>query len=232
MSKSLSGNYRIRKQQVKTAKGRTSSSINWLKRHINDPYVRLAKAQGYVSRAAFKLLEIDEKYKLISDANVIIDIGAAPGGWLQVVAEKKKKNTIFIGIDLLKISLLLPNLELVQGNFLAKDVQTNIIKNLVSKPDLIVSDIAVSASGDRSLDHLRNTELIMSVIEFAGANLEKNGNLIFKLIRGKNEQIVFQACKKSFGFVKMMKPKASYSDSAEMYVICLGKLKNGPDFFI
>ena len=224
MNKELVHNYRTKKQQIKTAKGRTNSSTSWLRRHINDPYVQLAKIQGYLSRAAFKLLEIDKKYKLISTANVIIDIGAAPGGWLQVIDEKRKKHAIILGIDLLKISLSIPNLILIQGNFLEEDVQINIKKNLAAKPDLIISDMAISTSGDKSLDHLRNSELIMSVIGFAKNNLEKNGNLIFKLIQGKNEQMILQSCKQSFTFVKMMKPKVSYSGSAEMYIVCLNKL--------
>lgn len=105
MTQEVIGRYRPKKQQVRTARGSVNSSVNWLRRHINDPYVHLARKQGYVSRAAFKLIEIEEKYKLINRSNTIIDVGAAPGGWLQVIASKKKSNVSLIGIDLLKISL-------------------------------------------------------------------------------------------------------------------------------
>jgi len=224
MTQELIGNYRPKKQKVKTARGRTTSSSNWLRRHINDPYVHLAKKQNYASRAAFKLIEIDEKYKLISHSNAIIDIGAAPGGWLQVIANKKKKNAKLIGVDLLEISLNLPDIILIQGNFLEEAIQEEIKAKINIKPDLIVSDMASSASGDRSLDHLRSSELVISVIEFAKSMLEKNGNLVLKSIRGKEESEILRVCKQFFSSTKIFKPQASYKDSAEVYIICLKRL--------
>ena len=224
MTHDVIDNYRPKKQRVRTAKGRTNSSNSWLQRHINDPYVHLAKKYNYASRSAFKLLEIDEKYKLIIKSNTIIDIGAAPGGWLQVISNRKKKNAQLIGIDLLKISLLIPDAILIQGNFLETEIQNQIQAVLNTKADLIVSDMASASSGDRNLDHLRNSELIDSVIEFANSVLNTNGSLILKSIRGQEESSILIACKKFFTHVKLFKPKARYKNSAEIYIICINKL--------
>ncbi|AEI89127.1 MAG: 23S rRNA U2552 (ribose-2'-O)-methylase RlmE/FtsJ [Candidatus Midichloria mitochondrii] len=224
MTQEVIRRYRTKKQQVKTARGRANSSVDWLRRHINDPYVHLAKKQGFVSRAAFKLIEIEEKYKLINRSSSIIDIGAAPGGWLQVIMSKKKNNVCLIGTDLLKIALDIPGLILIQGNFLEAPIQDQIKTSLSKKPDLILSDMAAESCGDRSLDHLRSAELVNSAIEFAQTILDKGGNLVFKLIRGKEEADILKMCKKLFSVVKIFKPKSSYSDSAEIYTICLNRL--------
>lgn len=216
--------YRPKKERVRTAKGRDRSSSEWLRRHINDPYVHLAKKHNYLSRAAFKLIEIDDKYKLITKAASIIDIGAAPGGWLQVIESRKKNGIKVIGVDLLDINLSFSDLILIKGNFLEESVHLNIKEVFGSNIDLILSDMATSSTGDRELDHLRNSELVDSVIEFSKEMLKKDGNLIFKYIRGSEEAKIIRFCRSIFSKVKVFKPESSYKNSAEIYVICLSKL--------
>ena len=221
--KSKSG-YRTKKQNVKTARGRTNSSVSWLRRNINDPYVKMAKQEGYVSRAAFKLLQIEEKFKIIKKSSSIIDLGAAPGGWLQVLSALKKENGLIVGVDLINISISLPDVVLIKGDFLDDEIQDNIISLLSSSPDLIVSDMATAAVGDRGLDHIRNSELVNMVIDFAERHLKEKGSMIIKTIRGGEEAAILKKCKGMFSKVKLFKPDSSYSESAEIYIISLNRL--------
>lgn len=216
--------YRAKKHRVKTAKGRSNSSNHWLQRHINDPYVQMAKKEGYVSRAAFKLLDIDAKYQVIGKAHTILDLGAAPGSWLQVLSSKNPTAAI-VGVDLVEIDLNLPNTHTVVGNFLDPDIQQKILLPFDElRPELIVSDMAVSSSGERNLDHIRNSELNFAVLDFAEKFLQKNCHLLTKLIRGGEEKNLLHIARKQFAHVKLFKPETSYSDSSEIFMICLNKL--------
>ena len=216
--------YRNKKQNVKTARGRSNSSVSWLRRNINDPYVKLAKQEGYVSRAAFKLLQVEEKFKVIKKSSYIIDLGSSPGGWLQVLANYKKRSGAILGLDLTPLAIDLPDIIFINGDFLEDDIQDRVISELGAYPDLILSDMASAAIGDKGLDHIRSAALVSSVIDFANKHLQKKGSLVMKLIRGGEEAELLKLCRTLFSRVKLFKPDSSYSDSAEIYIIALNKL--------
>ncbi|AIF81300.1 ribosomal RNA large subunit methyltransferase J [endosymbiont of Acanthamoeba sp. UWC8] len=215
--------FRNTKQKLKTAKGRKIGSINWLQRHINDPYVNLCKKKGYRSRAAFKLLEIDEKFKILNNVKCIIDLGAAPGGWLQIAKEKANKAKI-IGIDLKEIKPV-EGVLLIEGDFLELIDNNEFQGALPDKVDVVLSDMAANACGDRQIDHLRLVELVGFALEFAFKKLNKGGCFVAKLLKGKEEKFLLDEAKKHFQTVKYFKPDASYDDSSEVYLIAL-KFKN------
>ena len=210
---------------VKTAKGRKISSTRWLQRQLNDPYVQLAKQEGYRSRAAYKLKEIDEKYKLFSKGQVVIDLGAAPGGWSQVASQKILSGTPWGGkilaIDLLAIEPL-PNVKTLQQNFLSLD--ENDILNWLDgqKVDVVLSDMAASASGHTLTDHLLIMQLCEDAFSFAQEHLKEGGAFVAKILQGGTENELLKLLKTHFSKVKHFKPKSSRSESAEMYVVCLG----------
>ena len=216
--------YRNKKQNVKTARGRSNSSVSWLRRNINDPYIKLARQEGYVSRAAFKILQIEEKFKILRKSSHIIDLGSSPGSWLQVLVKFRKTSGSILGLDLTPLSVNLPDMEFIQGDFLDDEIQDQIVHRLGSYPDLILSDMAAAAMGDKGLDHIRSAALVASVLEFAEKNLQKKGNLIMKLIRGGEEAELLKKCRSLFSRVKLFKPDSSYSDSAEIYIISLNRL--------
>lgn len=213
--------YRNKKQQVKTAGGRKMSSIKWLHRHLNDPYVGLAKAKGFRSRAAFKLKDIFEKYPDFKRAKVVIDLGCAPGGWLQVLRETCPKATV-IGLDLKEVEPV-EGVELIVGDFLEEEVYQELERILGDKKvDLLLSDMAANSSGDKQIDHFRNVELIEMAIEFASHHLEVGGNMVAKFLRGREEEQLRARLKQSFKAIKLFKPDTSYADSSEVFLIALG----------
>ncbi|ETO34572.1 23S rRNA methylase [Reticulomyxa filosa] len=208
-------------KNLKTARGRKISSIKWLERHLNDPFVNLAKQKGYRSRAAFKLVEINEKYNILKDAKIVIDIGAAPGGWLQVLKEKCSKNAKIIGIDLKEIDPI-DGVICMVGDFTLEE-NTNKLQDLLdAKADLILSDMAANACGDRQIDHLRIVGLAEIALEFTLQNLCKGGNFVAKMLKGAEEKKLLDEMRKYFSNVRYFKPKASYDESAEIYIVALG----------
>ena len=213
---------------VKTAKGRRPSSTRWLQRQLNDPYVQLAKKEGYRSRAAYKLIEIDEKFKIFKKGQIIVDLGAAPGGWSQVAANKidvsKNWGGKVFAIDLLLMNEL-PGVKILQGDFLKLSEKD--ISNWLgcSKIDVVLSDMAASSSGHTQTDHIRIMQLCEDAFLFANDYLNEGGAFIAKILRGGTENELLAMLKKSFKQVKHFKPKSSRSDSAEMYVVCLGYRK-------
>ncbi len=212
--------FRNKKQQVKTAGGRKMSSVKWLHRHLNDPYVSLAKAKGYRSRAAFKLRDIFAKYSDFKNARVIIDLGCAPGGWLQVLRELCPKG-IIIGLDLKEV-VPVDGVNLIIGDFLEESVYKKLEAVLEgNKVDLLLSDMAANSSGNKEMDHFRNVELIDMAIDFASSNLEVGGNFVAKFLRGKEEEQLRLRLKKYFKTIKLFKPDTSYSDSSEVFLIAL-----------
>lgn len=221
---SIINGVRTTKQKVISVKGRKSGSTAWLRRHINDPYVHLTKQKNYRSRAAFKLLEIDEKFHFIRGARNIVDLGAAPGGWLQILIEQaSKNNTKIIGVDLLDIEPL-SDIHLLQGNFLEEQTQKEMqILFEHSSLCLILSDMAVNSCGDKQVDHLRNSALIEETLRFSERYLKRGGNLVAKTIRGGEEQYLLKLAKEQFKQVKLFKPQASYANSAEIYMIAISK---------
>jgi len=213
------------KVAVKTSKGRRVSSTRWLQRQLNDPYVQLAKAEGYRSRAAYKIIEINDKYKIFSKGQIVVDLGAAPGGWSQVAAEKisatKSWGGKVLAIDLLSMENI-PGVTSLQQNFLSLS-EDNIQTWLGAKKiDVVLSDMAASSSGHTQTDHMLIMQLCEDAFLFAKDHLNEDGAFVAKILRGGTENELLNLLKKSFKQVKHFKPKSSRSDSAEMYVVCLG----------
>jgi len=217
--------------RVKTAKGRTNSSAKWLKRQLNDPYVRQAQKDGYRSRAVYKLLEIDEKYKIIKPNSVVVDLGAAPGSWSQAALKilKAERGGKIVGIDLQEIDSL-AGAEFLQGDFLEEDVYLQ-LKDLVCSGagdsekgfvDVVMSDMAAAACGHTQTDHIRIMYLCEVALDFAFEVLKKDGVFLAKILRGGAENELQKAMKKYFSSVKYIKPQASRADSSEMYVVAVG----------
>jgi 23S rRNA (uridine2552-2'-O)-methyltransferase len=211
--------FRNTKQRLKTAKGRKIASTKWLERHINDPFVNLAKQKGYRARAAFKLLEIDDKYKVLTSAKSIVDLGAAPGGWLQIAQEKAPTAQI-IGIDLKEIEPI-PNVTLIVGDFLTLCDDPTFKDSLPDKVDVVLSDMAANSCGDKQIDHLRIIELVDSALDFAIKKLSYNGNFVSKMLKGKEEKQILDKARAHFEQVRYFKPDASYGDSSEVFLIAL-----------
>ena len=217
----------VTKQRVKTAKGRKISSTHWLQRHINDPYVIEARKLNYVSRAAFKLLEIDAQFGIFEqkhDNGAVLDLGCAPGSWLQVIEQKCHKNTKIIGIDLQDIAVKNTELfHLVTGDFTSQEVQLKLADLLINRRiSLLLSDMAPSSCGDKQTDHIRIINLLSEVWLFALNNLAEGANMVCKLIRGGREVELLKEMRIHFKQLKTFKPSASYDDSGEMFLVALG----------
>ena len=202
------------------------SSQRWLDRQAKDCFVRKAKESGYRARSAFKLLEIDEKYHILKQARSIIDLGAAPGGWSQVISQKIDqgvcKATKVVGVDLLNFSPL-PHVIQIIGDFTNGDIQKHIIEELDGKADLIISDMAPSTTGNRQVDHWKIMGLLDSVFLFLDSHLIQHGNFVAKVFQGSDTQRYIESLKQCFKKVTYFKPKASRSESVEIYVIALDK---------
>lgn len=207
--------------RVKTAKGRRMSSTLWLQRQLNDPYVQEAKRLGYRSRAAFKLIELDDKFHFLKPGARIIDLGAAPGGWTQVSMQRIGNKGHVIGIDLLEIEAV-AGADLIQGDFLEDDAPDR-IKALMGGPaDVVLSDMAASSTGHPQTDHLRIIGLLEVAIDFAVEVLAPGGSFVGKVLQGGTENQLLTLLKQSFKSVKHAKPPASRADSAEVYVVATG----------
>ncbi|MEH6716503.1 RlmE family RNA methyltransferase [Parasphingorhabdus flavimaris] len=216
MSRGRSGS----KQRVKTAKGRKIGSTRWLERQLNDPYVKQAKAEGYRSRAAYKLLELDERFKLVRKAKLVVDLGIAPGGWAQVVRKYAPKAAI-VGIDLLEVDAI-EGVTIFQMDFMDDAAPDLLIETLGDKPDLILSDMAANTVGHQQTDHLRTMGLVEAAAYFAVDNLQKGGNFVAKVLAGGTDNELLTLLKKHFEVVKHAKPPASRKGSSEWYVIAQG----------
>lgn len=207
--------------RVKTAKGRRLSSTRWLQRQLNDPYVQEAKRLGYRSRAAFKLIELDEKFRFLRKGIKIIDLGAAPGGWTQVAMERIGENGHVVGIDLLEIDAV-PGADLLQGDFMDEDAPERLKALLDGPADIVLSDMAASSTGHPHTDHLRIMGLLEVAAEFAIDVLAPGGTFVGKVLQGGAENELLVTLKRNFKTVKHAKPKASRSDSAEFYLVATG----------
>jgi 23S rRNA (uridine2552-2'-O)-methyltransferase len=207
--------------KVKTAKGRKKSSTRWLQRQLNDPYVAMAKVDGYRSRAAYKLIDLNEKFEFLKPGKNVIDLGAAPGGWTQVAVEKVKGGKV-IGIDLQEVEPI-AGATLIQHDFMADDAPQILADTLDGKKaDIILSDMAAASCGHAATDHIRIIALCEVAFEFAKENLANDGVFAAKILRGGTEQELLNEMKKCFKTVKHFKPDSSRKDSAEMYVIAIG----------
>ncbi|KAK8791911.1 hypothetical protein WA158_005288 [Blastocystis sp. Blastoise] len=205
---------------LKTHKSKSSSQ--WLRRQSQDPFVKKSQQDGYRSRAAYKLLEIDQKYKIIKPNSFIVDCGCAPGSWCQVMLKKKQvqDDISIIGIDLLPIKPL-QGMHFIQGDFTSSSVQQNLSSLLNNrKVNLITSDIAPSFSGNHKTDHIRQIGLSESVFDFSLNYLDTNGILLMKVFQGTELQSFINTLKNHFQSVIQIKPKASRDESSELYILC------------
>lgn len=212
-------------ERVKTARKRSNSSTRWLQRQLNDPYVRRSKIDGYRSRAAYKLLEIDEKHKLLKPGQRIVDLGAAPGGWCQVAAVKTGStdaDPLIVGIDYLEVEPL-PGVVLLPKDFLDDDAPEALLQALGGHaPDLVISDMAAPTTGHRQTDHLRTTHLFEVAALFARENLAPGGAFLSKVFRGGTENDQLSELKRDYQTVHHIKPPASRKESPELYVLAKG----------
>ncbi|MDR3373908.1 MAG: RlmE family RNA methyltransferase [Ancalomicrobiaceae bacterium] len=210
------------KVKVKTAKRRTQSSNRWLERQLNDPYVIRSKADGYRSRAAYKLIEIDDKYKLLSPGNRVVDLGCAPGGWLQVAVARvgsKEGAPRVVGIDYLDVDPV-PGTVILKKDFLDADAPDALHAALGGHAvDVVLSDMAAPATGHKKTDQLKITYLCEIAIDFARKTLRPGGHFVAKVLRGGTETQLLAELKRDFAIVAHVKPPASRSDSAELYVL-------------
>lgn len=206
--------------RVRTARGRSAQSTRWLARQLNDPYVKRAKAEGYRSRAAYKLIELDEKFGLLKGAKAIVDLGVAPGGWAQV-ARKLAPKAAIVGIDLLPVEPL-DGVTLLQMDFMADEAPDRLIEELGQAPDLILSDMAANTVGHAQTDHLRTMALVEAAADFAIHTLAPGGAFVAKVFAGGTDHAMLAVLKRHFATVKHAKPPASRKGSVEWYVVAQG----------
>lgn len=207
-------------RRVKTGRGRTASSVRWLERQLNDPYVKQAKAEGYRSRAAYKLVELDDRFGLVRGAKRVVDLGIAPGGWSQVVRKRAPKAAI-VGIDLLETEPL-EGVEILQMDFMADGAPGRLTDALGGPPDLVLSDMAANTVGHKQTDHLRTMGLVEAAAWFAVETLEEGGAFVAKVLAGGTDKDLLDLLKKHFRTVKHAKPPASRKGSSEWYVVAQG----------
>jgi 23S rRNA (uridine2552-2'-O)-methyltransferase len=210
--------------RVKTAKGRTTSSQRWLQRQLNDPYVVEAKKRGYRSRAAFKLLQIDDQFGFLKVGARVVDLGAAPGGWTQVAVERVKPERgrgIVIGIDITPVEPI-AGATVLAKDFYDEDAPAVLTALLAGPADVVLSDMAASAIGDTQTDHMRIMGLAETAHDFARQVLKPGGTFVAKVLRGGTERTLLDRLKRDFAKVRHVKPEASRADSAEMYVVGTG----------
>jgi len=206
--------------RVRTARGRTVSSQRWLQRQLNDPYVAEAKKRGFRSRAAFKILQLDDQFRFLKPGARVIDLGAAPGGWTQVAVERAKKGTV-VGIDLVPMEPV-AGATLFAKDFYDDDAPALLTKALGGPADVVLSDMAAAATGDPQIDHLRIMGLAEAAHDFARQVLKPGGTFVAKVLQGGTERALLDRLKRDFTKVRHVKPAASRADSAEMYVIGTG----------
>ncbi|MBB4857275.1 23S rRNA (uridine2552-2'-O)-methyltransferase [Novosphingobium chloroacetimidivorans] len=207
-------------ERLKTARKRTTSSARWLTRQLNDPYVKKAKADGYRSRAAYKLLELDEKFELLKGVTRAVDLGIAPGGWSQVVRQRSPKARV-VGIDLLPTDPI-EGVTIFQMDFMSDAAPAALEEALEGAPDLVLSDMAANTVGHKQTDHLRTMGLVETAADFAIATLAPGGTFVAKVLAGGTDTALLALLKRHFTSVKHAKPPASRKDSSEWYVIAKG----------
>ncbi len=213
-------------EKVKTAKGRKASSTKWLQRQLNDPYVQEAQRVGLRGRAAFKLRQIDDKFHFLKPGARIVDLGAAPGGWSQVAAERVKsdsskgraKTGTVIGLDIKDIEPLV-GATFLKGDFMSEEGPAVVRAALGGQANVVLSDMAPDATGHSLTDHLRIIAMAEAAVEFAVEVLVPNGTVVVKVLQGADEPALFDTMRRSFINIRRFKPGASRGDSAELYLI-------------
>ena len=207
--------------RLKDEKRRTLSSRTWLERQISDPYVARAKREGFRSRAAYKLAEIDDKYRLLKPGTRVVDLGAAPGGWSEIAARRVGAGGRVLAIDILDMKPI-SGVEFLKLDFLDGSAPQRLKALLGGKADLVLSDMAANATGHRKTDHLRIMALAEAAAHFAREVLSPGGSFLCKVLQGGTEAALLAELKRDFASVKHVKPPASRSDSAELYLLARG----------
>jgi 23S rRNA (uridine2552-2'-O)-methyltransferase len=215
---------RALKVRVKSGRSRTLSSKLWLERQLNDPYVARAKREGFRSRAVYKLAEIDDKFHFLKPGGKVVDLGAAPGGWSQLVAKRvgaaQGKGRV-VAIDILKMETV-PGVDFLELDFL-DETAPQILRDILGGPaDVVLSDMAANATGHRQTDHLKIMALVEVAAEFAAEVLKPGGAFVAKVLQGGTESSLLAGLKRDFASVKHVKPAASRADSAELYLVATG----------
>ena len=214
--------------KVKTSKYRDKSSNKWLARQLNDPYVAESKRLGYRSRAAFKLIQLDEKYKFLGKGKRIVDLGCAPGGWTQVAVMRNKGLGKVVGIDILETEAI-NGAELICQDFTSEDAPDSLKALLKGEADIVMSDMAANTTGHQQTDHLRTIGLVEAAYEFAKEVLAEGGIFIAKVFQGGAEGGLLADAKQNFAKVAHFKPAASRKESPETYLVAQGFRKNKAD---
>ena len=210
---------------VRSTRGRSAGSQRWLARQLNDPYVAAAKAQDWRSRAAFKLIELGERFKLIRPGARVVDLGAAPGGWTQVVLRRGAGSVV--ALDLLVMDPV-PGAALLQGDFSDPAVAAQVEAALGGRADLVLSDMAPNTTGHANTDHVRIMALAEAAVEFALDVLADGGSFVAKVFQGGSEREMLARMKQSFATVRHAKPPASRKESSELYVVAQGFRRRVP----
>lgn len=224
------GASRVLRTKVKKKRGLKESSRRWLERHLNDPYVQRSKAEGYRSRAAYKLIEIDDRYKLLGRGKKVLDLGAAPGGWCQVAAARTgstDENPLVVGIDYLEVDPV-PGTIILLKDFLDDDAPAALEAALGGHPDIVLSDMASPTTGHRRTDHLRTMHLVEVAADFAMSVLKPGGHFLAKAFQGGTENDLLTQLKQNFVSVHHVKPPASRDESVELYLLARS-FKGRPD---
>ena len=206
--------------RVKTSRGRTPQSNRWLERQLNDPYVKRAKAEGYRSRAVYKLLELDEKFDFLKGSKRVVDLGIAPGGWTQLVRKRLPKAAV-VGIDLLPVDPI-DGATILQMDFMDDAAPDRLIEELGGAPDLILSDMAANTVGHPQTDALRTLGLVEAALDFAIRTLAPGGDFVAKVFAGGADSALVAEMKRNFATVKHAKPPASRKGSVEWFVVAQG----------
>lgn len=214
-------------QTLKKAKRLKKSSQKWLLRQINDPFVEKAKLEGWRSRAAFKIIEIDKKFKIFKKGKIVVDLGAAPGGWSQYAVTKVGEGNV-VAIDLLEIDSL-PGVNFFVGDFMTEEAPQRIIELLKTIPynknglcDVVLTDMAANTTGDHSTDHMRIIALLEESLNLAEKILKPNGSFVGKIFQGGSSDEILKKLRANFSTVKYFKPDSSRKDSSETYLVALG----------
>ena len=221
------GGTRRLKVRVKDKRKSPSSKL-WLERQLNDPYVSRAKREGFRSRAAFKLAEIDDKHRILRPGARVVDLGAAPGGWSQVAARRVGAQGRVVAIDILAMGEL-AGVEFARLDFLDPTAPEKLKAMLGGAADVVLSDMAANATGHRQTDHLKIMALVEAAAEFAAEVLKPGGSFLSKVIQGGTEAALLSGLKRDFANIKHVKPAASRSDSAELYVLATGFRSGSPN---
>ncbi|MDX9860728.1 MAG: RlmE family RNA methyltransferase [Rhodospirillales bacterium] len=213
--------------RVRTAKGRKSSSTRWLQRQLNDPYVAEAKKRGFRSRAAFKLMEMDDRFGFLKTGGRVVDLGAAPGGWSQVAIERLGPAGHVIALDINAMEPL-AGAQVLQADFLDPAAPGLIVEVLGGPADVVLSDMAAPTTGHPPTDHLRIMALLEAALDFAGSVLTPGGAFVAKVFQGGSERELLARMKRDFASVRHCKPPASRKESPELYVVAQGFRGSAP----